>query len=94
MHELVARGGVVLAEVTPVVRALFDELSMQQVLDAIREDIPSAPELYALGTGGDQAAVQERILQAHEALSALSEHNREEFKEVVESLRGEQDAPR
>ena len=94
VHELVARGGVVLAEVTPVVRALFDELSMQQVLDAIREDIPSAPELYALGTGGDQAAVQERILQAHEALSALSEHNREEFKEVVESLRGEQDAPR
>ena len=38
--------------------------------------------------------MQKRILQAHEALSALSERNREEFKEVVESLRGEQDGPR
>ncbi|MBT2304633.1 SpoIIE family protein phosphatase [Variovorax paradoxus] len=94
VHELVARGGVVLAGVTPAVHALFEELSMQQVLAAIREDIPAAPELYALGTGGDQAVVQKRILQAHEALSALSERNREEFKNVVESLRGEQDGPR
>jgi len=91
VHELVARGGVVLAGVTPAVHALFEELSMQQVLAAIREDIPAAPELYALGTGGDLAVVQKRILQAHEALSALSERNREEFKDVVESLRGEQD---
>lgn len=94
VHELVARGGVVLAGVTPAVRALFEELSMQQVLAAISEDIPAAPELYALGTGGGQAVVQKRILQAHEALSALSERNREEFKDVVESLRGEQDGPR
>lgn len=94
VHELVARGGVVLAGVTPAVRALFEELSMQQVLGAIREDISAAPELYALGTGVEQAAMQKRILQAHEALSALSERNREEFKDVVESLRGEQDGPR
>ncbi|MBT2325085.1 SpoIIE family protein phosphatase [Variovorax paradoxus] len=91
VHELVARGGVVLAGVAPAVRALFEELSMQQVLGAIREDLPAAPELYALGTGDDQTALQKRILQAHEALSALSEGNREEFKDVVESLRGGQD---
>jgi anti-anti-sigma regulatory factor len=94
VHELVARGGVVLAEVTPVVRALFEELSMQQVLAAIRDGTPAAPELYALGTERGQAAVQKRILKAHEALSALSEHNREEFKEVVESLRSEEGGPR
>ena len=94
VHELVARGGVTLAGVTPAVHALFEELSMQQVLAAIREDIPAAPELYALGTGGDRAVVQKRILQAHEALSALSERNREEFKNVVESLRGEEDGRR
>jgi serine phosphatase RsbU (regulator of sigma subunit)/anti-anti-sigma regulatory factor len=94
VHELVARGGVVLAGVTPAVRALFEELSMQQVLAAVREDSPAAPELYALGTGGDLASMQKRILHAHEALSALSDRNREEFKEVVESLRGEQDGPR
>lgn len=94
VHELVARGGVVLTGVTPAVRALFEELSMAQVLAAIREHGPAAPPLYALGTGDVRAAVQQRILQAHEALSALSERNREEFKEVVESLRGEQDAAR
>jgi serine phosphatase RsbU (regulator of sigma subunit)/anti-anti-sigma regulatory factor len=94
VHELVARGGVVVAGVTPAVRALFEELSMQQVLAAVRDDGPAAPELYALGTEGDQASVQKRILRAHEALSALSDRNREEFKDVVESLRGEQDAPR
>jgi len=83
-----------LAGVTPAVRALFEELSMTQVLAAIRDDGPAAPALYALGTPDVQAAVQQRILQAHEALSALSERNREEFKEVVESLRGEQDGAR
>jgi hypothetical protein len=82
---------VALVGVMPVVRALFEELSMQHVLGAIREDIPTAPQLYALDAAGNQAAVQKRILRAHEALSGLSEHNREEFKEVVESLRAGQD---
>jgi anti-anti-sigma regulatory factor len=94
VHELVAHGGVVLAGVTPAVRALFEELSMEQVLAAVRADVPAAPELYALGAGGQQTGVQKRILEAHEALSGLSERNREEFKDVVESLRGEQDGPR
>lgn len=92
VHELVARGGVLLAGVTPAVRALFEELSMEQVLAHIRDDVPATPELYALGTGCDPAAVRRRILHAHEALSGLSEHNREEFREVIESLRGEKDA--
>lgn len=89
VHELVARGNVVVTGVAPAVRAMFEELSMQQVLGAIRAGTGPAPELFALGAGADQAAVQQRILQAHEALSALSERNREEFRDVVESLRGE-----
>ncbi|OUM02956.1 SpoIIE family protein phosphatase [Variovorax sp. JS1663] len=93
VHELVARGGVTLADVPPAIRAMFEELSMQQVLTAVREDGPAAPELYALDAAGGQAAVQKRILKAHEALSALSERNREEFRDVVESLRSERDGP-
>ncbi|HEY2256306.1 MAG TPA: SpoIIE family protein phosphatase [Variovorax sp.] len=93
VHELVARGGVVLAGVTPAVRALFEELSMQQVLASISEEVPTAPELCALSAQGNQAAVHQRILRSHEALSALSERNRGEFREVVEALRGEQDGP-
>jgi anti-anti-sigma regulatory factor len=93
VHELVARGGVVLAGVTPAVGALFEELSMDQVLACIRADVPAAPELYALSSGTDPAVVRKRILHAHEALLGLSERNCEEFREVVESLRGEKDGP-
>jgi serine phosphatase RsbU (regulator of sigma subunit)/anti-anti-sigma regulatory factor len=90
VHELVGRGRVVLAGVTPVVRALFEELSMDRVLAGIREDVPAVPEFYALSTRHDDpAAWRQRILHAHEALSGLSEHNREEFRGVVDSLRGE-----
>lgn len=92
VHELVGRGRVVLAGVTPAVRALFEELSMDRVLAGIREDITAVPEFYALSTRHDDpAAWHRRILHAHEALSGLSEHNREEFRGVVESLRGEID---
>ncbi|MBO9647775.1 MAG: SpoIIE family protein phosphatase [Variovorax sp.] len=93
VHELVARGGVSLTTVSPAVRGLFEELSMEQVLAAIREDLPAAPELRALGAARDHAPSQRRILQAHEALSALSERNREGFKDVVDSLRSEQGGP-
>jgi len=87
VHELVARGRVTLVGVMPAVRALFEELSMEQVLAHIRNDAPAAPELHALGSEGDPAAARMRILRAHEALSALSEHNREEFRDVIQSLR-------
>ncbi|MBL0391529.1 SpoIIE family protein phosphatase [Ramlibacter monticola] len=92
VHELVARGGVTLVGVAPGVHALFEELSMGDVLATVRRDAPAAPELYAIGAGSSQAAVQQRILQAHEALSSLSTRNREEFRDVVESLRGDQQA--
>jgi len=91
VHELVARGNVVVTGVTPAVRALFEELSMDQVLAAIRDDVPPAPELFALGTASDAAAGRNRILHAHEALSGLSDRNRAEFRGVVESLRGNKD---
>ena len=93
VHELVGHGGVVLTGVRPAVRALFEELSMEQVVACIREDVAPAPELCALSSGCDPATVQQRILRAHEVLSGLSEHNREEFREVVESLRAGKDAP-
>jgi len=87
VHELVGRGPVTLVGVMPAVRALFDELNMEQVLAHIREDVPASPEFYALGTASDPAAARRRILHAHEALSELSERNREEFRDVIQSLR-------
>jgi serine phosphatase RsbU (regulator of sigma subunit)/anti-anti-sigma regulatory factor len=87
VHELVGRGRVTLVGVRPAVRALFEELSMDQVLAHIPDDVPAAPEFYALGTASDPAAARKRILRAHEALSALSERNHEEFRDVIQSLR-------
>jgi serine phosphatase RsbU (regulator of sigma subunit) len=87
VHELVARGRVTLVGVMPAVRALFEELSMEQVLAHIRDDQPATPELYALGGEGDPSMARKRILRAHEALSALSERNEEEFRDVIQSLR-------
>jgi CheY-like chemotaxis protein len=87
VHELVARAGVTLVGVPPAVRALFEELSMEQVLASIREGARAVPELYALGSGSDAAMPRKRILRAHEALAGLSERNREEFRDVIDSLR-------
>jgi serine phosphatase RsbU (regulator of sigma subunit)/anti-anti-sigma regulatory factor len=87
VHELVGRGRVTLVGVRPAVRALFEELSMEQVLAHIPEDVPASPEFYALGTASDPAAARKRILRAHEALATLSERNQEEFRDVIQSLR-------
>jgi serine phosphatase RsbU (regulator of sigma subunit)/anti-anti-sigma regulatory factor len=89
VHELVMRGNVSLAPVTPQVRASFEELSMERVLAAIGGHVPGAPELYPLAAEGSADAARSRILSAHEKLSALSAHNREEFRAVIESLREE-----
>ena len=89
VHELVARGNVAVTGVTPAVRALFEELSMEQVLAAIRErHSPRARALRAEHGGATPRRGASRILHAHEALSGLSDRNRAEFREVVESLRG------
>jgi len=89
VHELVAHGRVTLKGVTPAVRALFEELSMEQVLAHIVEGGPAAPELYALSAETDPAVAHKRILHAHEALATLSEKNREEFQGVIESFRND-----
>jgi serine phosphatase RsbU (regulator of sigma subunit)/anti-anti-sigma regulatory factor len=78
--------------VSPTLRALFEELSMQLVLQAITTVPVPLPEMFdaepppskALGTDAHR-----RILRAHEALAALSEHNRDAFRLVIEDLREE-----
>jgi serine phosphatase RsbU (regulator of sigma subunit)/anti-anti-sigma regulatory factor len=88
VHELVGRGEVRVQGVQPAVRALFEELCMEQVLASIREADAPVPELYPLrSVPPDAGAGRLRILHAHEALSALSGGNREKFEKVVEALR-------
>lgn len=96
LHEIVQRAteqgsGVALQNVGDVVRADFQELSMQSVI----EHITTSPrELPQKRTPLDLKAVepgdqQQRLLKAHEMLSELSAENREEFRGVVENLRAD-----
>lgn len=88
IHELVDRGRLRIQNVSPDVRALFEELCMERVLSRVGEDGQAVPELRPLsGRPTDTGAGRRRILEAHEALSSLSTRNRESFSSVIESLR-------
>jgi serine phosphatase RsbU (regulator of sigma subunit)/anti-anti-sigma regulatory factor len=90
IHELVTRGGVHLCGVQPGVRSLFEELRMERVLDAIDDAPADRPALEPVTTGAPNVqSNRRRMLQAHEALSALGEGNREKFENVVAALRKE-----
>ncbi|MBW3629560.1 MAG: SpoIIE family protein phosphatase [Gemmatimonadetes bacterium] len=90
VHELAGHPEVRMQGVTPEVRAMFEELSMGRVLEAIREDGARLPEMHPLAVArADAKAGKLRVLRAHEALSAISGRNREKFQAVVESLRGD-----
>jgi serine phosphatase RsbU (regulator of sigma subunit)/anti-anti-sigma regulatory factor len=98
IHEVVGLGDargvrVRIQGVDREVRRLFEQLSMDVVLEHIDQEVlPFPPHLNPLRV---QRAVaggrhqQMRVLRAHEALSSLSEENRAEFEDVVHSLREE-----
>ncbi len=93
IHEIVSRGAgaVRLQGVRPSVRQLFEELSMRIVLEHIHAAAAPLPaELRPLSqTHEDTERRQNRVLRAHEVLASLSDDNREQFRDVVESLREE-----
>lgn len=69
----------------------FVELGMRDVLDCISGvAVPVPSERERLVTGDmDSGSQQKWLLRAHEALASLNESNREEFKDVIEELKGE-----
>jgi serine phosphatase RsbU (regulator of sigma subunit) len=93
VHEVVtsAPHAVRLQRVTPPVRALFEELDMQGVLAHTSLTFEPLPETMTPLTRADADAEQQgqRMLRAHEILASLSDENREQFRDVVDSLRKE-----
>ncbi len=93
LHELVTahRDSVRLQRVPDRVRHLFDELSMNAVIERIdHHDQPLPPDMVPLsGTTEDTHQQAQRLLKAHEVLATLSEENRAQFQDVVRSLRQE-----
>jgi anti-anti-sigma regulatory factor len=95
LHELVAAksDAVTLQNVRDALRQLFHELSMTAVLEHISEETHHLPTsmIPVEGIGLSPQQQGARILSAHEALSTLSEENRQQFRTVVDSLRSELD---
>ncbi len=91
IHEIVSANGdsVDLQGVSAEVRKLFEELSMNAVLDRIQPEARPLPDaMTAIETASLTPRQQgARILSAHETLASLSEENQEQFRAVVDSLR-------
>jgi anti-anti-sigma regulatory factor len=91
LYELVVThpGMIRIQQVSPRLKGLFEELSMDAVLDRITlepESLPAVMEPLAnIPEDPDRQGL--RLLKAHEILASLSEENREQFQEVVSSLR-------
>ena len=93
MHEIVKSSpdNVDLQRVSGDVRKLFEELSMQAVLDHVTADAAPLPSDMAVIDTASLSPQEQgaRILSAHETLSSLSEENQEQFRAVVDSLRAD-----
>ncbi len=78
---------IVIQGVMPVLRADFEELGMQRVLDRMTTEMVALPtRMERLGPSDDEEAGRQRMLQAHQILSSLSEDNRQQFQKLVDIL--------
>jgi hypothetical protein len=91
LYELVAghHGSIRLQRVPTRLRELFEELSMDAVIDSIQQGAVPEPEaLEPVSRAAEDPAEQaRRLLSAHEVLASLSDDNREQFQHVVSALR-------
>ena len=93
LHEIVtldATGHATIRGADELVRGLFTELGLEQVLASIRKDAlepPAEPTLVHHEQRSHDS--HHLLLHAHEILSELGEENRERFSGVVEALRAE-----
>ena len=77
--------------VLPSVRVRLEELSMHSVLARVSDDAVALPsEMQRLAEARtDRTHERLRLLRAHELLARLSDTNRAEFQDVVDTLRWE-----
>jgi len=93
LHELVCRcpaGEVCIHDPSAAIRALFDELGLEQVLECVdTHAVTPLEELTPVPPASSARESQLRLLRAHETLASLSEGNRRKFLAAVEALRAE-----
>jgi sigma-B regulation protein RsbU (phosphoserine phosphatase) len=95
IHEVVAQGDkarirIHVQRISESVRRLFEELSMDLVLQHVREPAGPLPNMEPLvKTAPDKVTLHRRILRAHDILVSLSDENQTKFQGVVEMLKKE-----
>ena len=92
IHEIVSTHAdqVSLQRVPDNILALFEELSMQAVLNRSNVSVDPLPvTMTPLTRSVDEHEQSERLLKAHEVLATLSDENEEQFKSVVAALRAD-----
>lgn len=95
IHEVVSQGDkagvpVRVQRISESVRRLFEELSMDLVLQHIGEPTEALPRMEPLvKSAPEEGTLHRRILRAHDVLASLSEENRKKFQGVVDMLRKE-----
>ena len=95
IHEVVSQGDkagvpVRVQRISDSVRRLFEELSMDLVLEHICEPTEALPPMEPLvKSAPEEGTLHRRILRAHDVLASLSEENRKKFQGVVDMLRKE-----
>ncbi|HAU37708.1 MAG TPA: hypothetical protein DCX07_08325 [Phycisphaerales bacterium] len=77
--------------IRPAVRRLFEELGMERVIRRISSETLPLPEpiLPLSQLAADDVRDSQRLLEAHEALAALNDRNREEFRNLIDGIRAE-----
>ncbi len=84
-----ARVAFAIQNLPPEIRALFAELAMENVLrriSALPQALPAIMSpLMLLPTSAQQQ--RQRIIEAHNAIAAINEFNREKFLDVISELR-------
>ena len=86
-----ARVSFALQQLPPEIRALFAELAMENILRRISVQAQVLPAtmnpLMLLPTSAQQQ--RQRIIEAHNAIAAINEFNREKFLDVISESGGE-----
>ncbi len=96
LHEIVSHAdehgtSVVIQGLIPHLHSYFGELGMNQVLEHVREHPRTLPvHMTPLSSNAETSQVnRNRLLKAHQALSTISEENREQFLRLIASLKSD-----
>lgn len=74
----------------PSITRLLVSMGFEDILDLVKErDLPDGDRLQILSeVTEDEAAVRQRVLEAHNILMQMNQPNKMKFKELVETLQG------